>query len=408
MFRSVCLGLVFCVSFAGAAGLARAQSLQELTALRYRMVDDEISGAGVKNARVIDAMKATLRHEFVPLNQRKLSYYDMALPIGHGQTISPPFVVAYMTEQLDPLPTDRVLEIGTGSGYQAAVLSPLVAEVYSIEIVEPLGRNAEKVLKKLKYRNVFTKVGDGYQGWPDKAPFDKIIVTCSPENVPQPLVEQLKEGGRMVIPLGERYQQSLYLYRKENGKLVREALLPTLFVPMTGAAESERKVQPDPTKPVIVNNSFEESTRKDGTPDGWHYVRQGERLEDATAPEGDFALYFSNANPGRGAQALQGFALDGRAVKQLNLSAWIKLKDVNRGETFNELPALHVMFFDENRGLCGQDWVGTWFGTTNGWEERRGTVQVPTQARSAILRLGLLGGTGQIWIDRVRMEPVAK
>ena len=148
----------------------------------------------------------------------------MALPIGEGQTISPPFIVAYMTEALDPQPSDNVLEIGTGSGYQAAVLAKLVRDVYTIEIVDPLGHKAAKTLERLHYDNVHVKVGDGYQGWPEHAPFDKIIVTCSPEKAPPALVEQLKEGGRMVIPVGERYQQTLYLMKKIDGKMVSEKL----------------------------------------------------------------------------------------------------------------------------------------------------------------------------------------
>ncbi len=209
------------------------------------MVDEDIVAAGVKNKRVIKAMRDTPRHEFVPLRLRNRAYFDMALPIGESQTISPPFVVAYMTEALDPQPGDKVLEIGTGSGYQAAVLSPLVREVYTIEIVEQLGHKAAKTLERLRYDNVKVKVGDGYQGWPEHAPFDKIIVTCSPEKVPPALVAQLKEGGRMVIPVGERYQQTLYLMKKKDGKMVSEALQPTLFVPMTGRAEENRQVKPD-------------------------------------------------------------------------------------------------------------------------------------------------------------------
>ena len=191
---------------------SQAQSLRDWRGLAAKMVEDEIAAAGVNNERVLRAMRDTPRHEFVPPNQRRLAYYDMALPIGDEQTISPPFVVAYMTEEIDPQPTDKVLEIGTGSGYQAAVLSPLVKDVYTIEIVEPLGKRAARTLKQLDYKNVHAKVGDGYQGWPEAAPFDKIIVTCSPEKVPQPLVDQLREGGRMIIPVGERYQQNLYLF----------------------------------------------------------------------------------------------------------------------------------------------------------------------------------------------------
>ena len=201
----------------------------------------------------------------------------MALPIGNGQTISPPFVVASMTEAIDPQPNDRVLEIGTGSGYQAAVLSPLVKDVYTIEIVDDLSKRATRVLKRLHYDNVHTRSGDGYKGWPEAAPFDKIIVTCSPEKVPQPLVDQLREGGLMVVPVGERYQQTLYLMRKTKGELKSEALRATLFVPMTGTAEEQRKVKPDPAKPQIINGSFEETTKTadgDDEATGWHYQRQ--------------------------------------------------------------------------------------------------------------------------------------
>ena len=158
------------------------------------MVNTAVIGSGVKHERVIQSMLKTPRHEFVPTNIRNQAYFDMALPIGGQQTISAPFIVAYMTEALDPKATDKVLEIGTGSGYQAAVLSPLVRSVYSIEIVEELGYKA--TLNKLKYDNVKTKVGDGFKGWPEYAPFDKIIVTCSPERVPIPLVQQLREGER--------------------------------------------------------------------------------------------------------------------------------------------------------------------------------------------------------------------
>ena len=159
------------------------------------MVETAVKGAGITHPKVIRSIQQTLRHEFMPKNVWDQAYLDAGIPIGEGQTISSPFIVAYMTESLDPDREDRVLEIGTGSGYQAAVLSPLVDQVYSIEIVEPLGKQAAKVLKKLKYDNVFTKIGDGFKGWPQHAPFDKIILTCSPEEIPIPLKDQLKEGG---------------------------------------------------------------------------------------------------------------------------------------------------------------------------------------------------------------------
>ena len=196
-------------------GLAATQpTAHAVEEARERMVQDEVIGAGITNARVIEAMRSTPRHRFVPSKLLDRAYLDMSLPIGERQTITPPFLVAYMTEQLDPQSGDRVLEIGTGSGYQAAVLSPLVKEVYSIEIVDKLGKQAAHTLKRLKYDNVFTRIGDGYLGWPEKAPFDKIIVTCSPEKVPQPLVDQLKEGGRMIVPVGERLSTGIPLARE--------------------------------------------------------------------------------------------------------------------------------------------------------------------------------------------------
>jgi protein-L-isoaspartate(D-aspartate) O-methyltransferase len=168
----------------------------------------------------------------VPKALWKFAYSDDPLPIGYGQTISQPFIVAFMTEQLDPKPTDRVLEIGTGSGYQAAVLSRLVAEVYTIEIIEPLAKRAEADLKRLGYNNVRVLAGDGYQGWPEHAPFDAIIVTCAPDHIPQPLVEQLRDGGRMIIPVGPSDNQQLYFLQKLGTKVEEQAVLPVRFVPM--------------------------------------------------------------------------------------------------------------------------------------------------------------------------------
>lgn len=384
-----------------------AQSHATTEAARNKMVDDEIVAAGIKNKRVIEAMRTTPRHEFVPLGQRKYAYLDMALPIGEGQTISPPFVVAYMTEAIDPQPTDKVLEIGTGSGYQAAVLAPLAAEVYTIEIVAPLGHKAAKVLEKLRYENVHAKVGDGYQGWPEHAPFDKIIVTCSPEKVPPALVEQLREGGRMVVPVGERYQQTLYLLKKQDGKLVSEALQPTLFVPMTGRAEAGREVLPDPTRPTIANGGFEEVEGDPPVPTGWHYQRELKIIEGKNAPEGQRYVTFSNALPGRNAHALQGFAVDGRKVTQLMLSAQVRAKDIRPGQTAQQLPAVTISFYDENRAGVGEASLGPWRGSFD-WQVESTRISVPTKAREAIIRIGLLGAVGEISFDQIELKPVRK
>ena len=200
------------------------------------MVQQQLMARGINDARVLAAMAKVPREEFVPLESRAPSYEDGPMPIGHGQTISQPYIVAFMTERLRPKPSDRVLEIGTGSGYQAAILAGLVAEIYTIEIIEPLAKNADATLQRLGYQNVHVKVGDGYRGWPEQAPFDAITVTCAPDHVPQPLIDQLKEGGRMIIPVGGFGNQELYLLEKKNGQLQRRAVLPVRFVPMAGEA----------------------------------------------------------------------------------------------------------------------------------------------------------------------------
>jgi len=213
----------------------------DFAAQRQRMVKEQIVMRGLVTERMLSALRKVPREEFVPAEYRAESYADKALPIGYDQTISQPFIVAFMTEELQPQPTDRVLEVGTGSGYQAAILAELVDEVYSIEIIEPLAKNAEATLQRLGYKNVHVKTGDGYKGWPQHAPFDSIIVTCAPERVPQPLLDQLKEGGRMIIPVGARFAQELYLFEKKNGRLQQSAVLPVRFVPMLSTEKEGEK-----------------------------------------------------------------------------------------------------------------------------------------------------------------------
>jgi protein-L-isoaspartate(D-aspartate) O-methyltransferase len=203
------------------------------------MVERHLAERGIKNPRVLEAFRTVPRHRFLPPKTQRQAYDDESIPIGEGQTITPPYDVAFMTEVLDPKPTDRVFEVGTGSGYQSAILSRLVKEVYSVEIHRSLGERAASVHKALGYTNIHTKIGDGYAGWPDAAPFDAIIVTCAPQKIPRPLVQQLKEGGRMVIPLGDRFTQTVHLVIKRDGKLIDRELKPTLFVPMTGRALEE-------------------------------------------------------------------------------------------------------------------------------------------------------------------------
>jgi len=187
----------------------------------------------------------------LPEKSRRQAYDDESIPIGEEQTITPPYDVAFMTQVLDPKPTDKVYEVSTGSGYQSAILSRLVKEVYSIEIKPPLGERAARVHKQLGCTNIHTRIGDGYEGWPEAAPFDAIIVTCAPHRIPKPLIDQLKEGGRMVIPLGDRFTQSVHLVIKKDGKLIDKELKPTLFVPMTGKALKEGpEPKPAPDAPA--------------------------------------------------------------------------------------------------------------------------------------------------------------
>jgi protein-L-isoaspartate(D-aspartate) O-methyltransferase len=183
--------------------------------------------------RVLEAMEKVPRHEFVPPAQRHSAYRNRPLSIGAGQTISQPFIVALMTDLLAPKPGDKVLEVGTGSGYQAAVLGELVKNLYTIEIVEPLGIEAAAVLSRLGYKNVHTRIGDGYKGWPEEAPFDSIIVTAAPDHIPPELIAQLKPGGRLVIPVGKLSQDLLVITKNEDGSTSREQIVPVQFVPLT-------------------------------------------------------------------------------------------------------------------------------------------------------------------------------
>ena len=191
---------------------------------------------GVKNKSVLEAMRRVLRHEFVPDRYKSQAYVDMPLPIGYDQTISQPYIVAYMTELLDPKKEHKVLEVGTGSGYQAAVLAELVKHVYTIEIIKELGESAKKRLKRLDYKNVTVKIGDGYFGWEEHAPYDAIIVTAAPDHIPPMLIHQLKPGGKLCIPVGGRFRvQNLTLVQKtESGSIMTRQVMPVVFVPLTG------------------------------------------------------------------------------------------------------------------------------------------------------------------------------
>ncbi|MDO4587219.1 MAG: protein-L-isoaspartate(D-aspartate) O-methyltransferase [Planctomycetia bacterium] len=403
------------------------------------------------NLRVLDAVRRIPRIEFVPKAYKAAAYMDYALPIGESQTISPPFVVAYMTEQLDPQPTDKVLEIGTGSGYQAAVLSPLVRDVYTIEIVPSLGRNAAKLLRKLGYLNVHVKVGDGYEGWPEAAPFDKIIVTCSPEEIPQPLIDQLKEGGKILIPTGERYNQQFYICVKNNGEITKQALIPAFFVPMTGEAEKKRIKLPDPLNPTINGGTFEDTIGENKIPNGWYYLRNAKVEKAPYAPEGQNILVFDNhiilkqqrlkevrekidryqkmqyyrnsfdyldnyvTEEQRRterqrleeltAHAYQGFPINGQKVRKIDFSCWMRGEELQAFGNRQTVITVVLNFFDEDRKSLNEIAIVSVPNGSFEWREvQQYDIQVPRTAVDVSIRIGILNGTGHLEFDDIKIE----
>jgi protein-L-isoaspartate(D-aspartate) O-methyltransferase len=204
-------------------------------------VKNQMQWRGIRDTLVLKAMQKVPRHFFVPDYLKDQAYVDSPLPIGEGQTISQPYIVAFMTEALKLKGGEKVLEIGTGSGYQAAVLAEIAKEVYTIEIIPSLGRRANELLKKLAYNNIHVNIGDGYRGLPEQAPYDAIMVTAAPGHIPQPLVDQLKKEGRMIIPVGDFYQELILITKKPDGNIKKQSVLPVRFVPMTGEAQKKKE-----------------------------------------------------------------------------------------------------------------------------------------------------------------------
>jgi protein-L-isoaspartate(D-aspartate) O-methyltransferase len=288
------------------------------------------------------------------------------------------------------------------------VLSPLVKDVYTIEIVETLGKQAKHALERLGYKNVHTKIGDGFLGWPEHAPFDKIIATCSPEKVPQPLIDQLAEGGILVAPVGERYSQTLYLFTKKKGKLEREALLPTLFVPMTGKAEASRERKPDPANPRLVNGSFEEEPHflSEGGQPGWYYERQVTRRVGDDAPAGKHYIEFKNTERNLEAHLLQGFAIDGRNVSKIEISGWVKTDNVTGDPKLAQAACINIRLYDDQRELVKlkKPIILGPFPSTSGWHQVSGVFAIPKETREGIFGIGLFGATGVACFDKLEMR----
>ena len=401
-FWTICL-IACWVSFGTGRALSQQNKQEEYKILREQLIRNVLVPNGIKDPRVLKAVGDTPRHEFVPKKYAHQAYQDIAIPIGESQTISSPFIVALMTQSLEPKPTDKVLEIGTGSGYQAAILSPLVQEVYTIEIVEDLGENTKKFLADMNYANVHCLIGDGFKGWKEHAPFDKIIVTCSPEKVPEPLIDQLKEGGLMIVPVGERYQQMLFLMRKVGGKMEREALQPTLFVPMTGAAEDAREIAPDPKNPKLVNGNFELPLIKDSKIPGWYYQFGCVAAVDSNAPTGPQVIEFRSTDPNSPSMLLQGLAIDGSVVKKIKLGGYIATENVSLGNSKENSPSIAIQFFDSNRNRIGYNYIGGFQGSRK-WKKEDKILPVPPATREVIVSIGLFGSTGVARFDGIYLE----
>lgn len=227
--------VIMSIEFVLLFSLLARPSADDYQRLRQRMVQEQIAARGIKDERVLKALQEVPRHLFVPDELKALAYEDRPLPIGYGQTISQPYIVALMTELIKPQPTDKVLEIGTGSGYQAAILAQLVKQVYTIEIISPLWQRAKEQFRRLNYQNITTRWDDGYYGWEEHGPYDAIVVTCAVEFIPPPLIKQLKKGGRMVVPVGPPFytQELLLLQKNDEGRIFTTVIEKVIFVSLT-------------------------------------------------------------------------------------------------------------------------------------------------------------------------------
>ena len=403
--RSCYLGLLLF----GLAGTAPAQSVTAFEAARNQMVDEEIVAAGVKNPRVIEAMRDTPRHEFVPLDQRKNAYYDMALPIGEGQTISPPFVVAYMTEELDPQP-DRQ---GAGnrhrqrlSGGRAGRAGARGLHHRDRRAVGPQGgEDAETAALRQRARQGGRRLQGLAGARPLRQDHRHLLAGKGAAGLGR---SNCKEGGRMVVPVGERYQQTLYLLKKGDGQNgVREAAADAVRAhDRPGRGSGARS---SPTRPVRPSTTAASSTSAGDPPlpAGWHYQRQLKLVAGNEAPRARTTSLFSNATPGRGCQALQGFAVDGRKVPQLELSACVRGKDIRPGQNPPPNAGHGHYLLRRERASIGEAGMGPWRGTFD-WQAELKRIDVPSKAREAVMRIGLLGAVGELSLRRRRGQARAE
>jgi protein-L-isoaspartate(D-aspartate) O-methyltransferase len=267
-----------------------------------------------------------------------------------------------------------------------------------------LGDQARATLRRLKYTNVHVRVGDGFKGWPEAAPFDRIMVTCSAAEVPAPLLAQLKEGGRLIMPLGEDYQQSLWQYTKVDGRLRRERLIPTVFVPMTGEAKTIREAGTPFPRVQLINGGFEGLDPASGKLASWYHQRQLRLQQDPSAPEGVRFVTFQNATKGRQAHASQAFAIDGRETPTIEVCGTVRGTDIQPGAGKDQIAAVVITFYDQQRDVLRQEAIGNWRGSF-GWQRFLHTIAVPAATREAIVHLGLLGAVGTLSFDALTIQP---
>ena len=383
---------------------ANGQNRDPWAEARARMVEYEVVAAGVKDARVCDAMRTVPRHEFIPAAMRRYAYFDMAVPIGEGQTISSPFIVAYMTEQLQPQPTDKVLEIGTGSGYQAAVLSGLVAKVYSIEIVELAGKTCGANAPPAGLQEHRDE---------DRRRLSRLAGTCPLRQDHRHLLAGERpqaaggatQGGRPIggSPRASATSKLSTCSRKSTTSSRPSPCSRRFSCRWWAAPRMSGSCSPTPSEPAIINGDFKNLSGDQ--PVGWYYLRQG-RVEPSGRTPGGNCLSLRNDSPGRAALALQAVGIDGRLTREIEISLWVRGQNVQPGSLPEQPPALSIAFFNANRQQVGRQEIGPWSGSFD-WMEKRLRIKVPPSARLASVEVGLGGGTGRLSVTEVTMKVIA-
>lgn len=400
-----------------------------LPAAKFFVENELVLQDGLENDLVLSAMMRIPREKFLPQNKKSGAYRDVAIPIGCSRMDYSPYITAYCISQLDPAPDDKVLEIGTGCGYASAVLSLLVREVHTVEFHATLSKKANQSLKKIGIKNVYGKIGDGFQGCPEQAPFDKIIVWGAVEDIPESLIDQLKEGGRMVVSVGEKYQQTLYLCRKKNGELKKETLPPTFFTSMPGEAESRRILLADPKNPSILGGDFEHYYGETRLPYGWYHVKNARILQGPDAPNGTNYMRFevepeytivhdphemedSYGEPPeqfvpsaeKTAQIVQSFAIDGKTVSRVKFGVFLRAENIQPLDPQNPPKGTIVLaFYGEDREVLQCVQLASVYGSFN-WKPFSTEIPVPRKTLEADLYIGLFQNAGRLDIDAVSLE----